>query len=165
MNGMQRRYKILVMGFLVIALIAAQPTQVSADRDDDYDDESLSIEVVRAEYLDYDKDGKEDDIITVFRVITPDDEWEKGEIYISCAVQKPSGDTIGTTFEVYTRDGVEITIVWFNWADEKGDYTLYIKAAADDDDVGPAYMKHVFDPPGGKDVGEPEIAIMNIDEL
>jgi hypothetical protein len=161
----------LILGFLIVALIASLPNQVNAaylyDKDGDYDD-SLSIEVVEAKYLDYDNDGKEDDIITVFQVETPEDEWEeKGKINIACAIQKPSGLSIATQFSIITEDGAEITIVWFNWADEPGDYILYIKAEANsnDDDVGPAYIKHVFDPPGGRDDDYPTIAIMSIIEL
>jgi len=168
-KGMQKRQKIMVIGFLFIALIAALPGQVSADSDFDDDDECISIVVITAEYLDYDNDGYEDDIITIFKVIPPDDDWEKGRIDIDCCVEKPSGKSISAEFSVYTRNGVEITIVWFDWADEPGDYILVIKAEAsdydDDDEVGPGYIAHVFDPPGGSDPGPPVIAIMSIDEL
>ncbi len=168
MKGMQKQYRILVIGFLLVILIAGLPSQVSADSDDD-DDECISIVVITAEYLDYDNDGYEDDIITIFKVITPDDDWEKGRIDIDCCVEKPSGKSISTEFSVYTRNGVEIMIVWFDWADESGDYILIIKAEAsdydDDDEIGPGYIAHVFDPPGGTVPGQPEIAKMYIDEM
>ena len=53
-----------------------------------------------------------------------------------------------------------------NFADELGWYTLYVKAAAvKNDDVGSAYIKHIFDPPGGGDKGIPESEVMSIEEL
>ena len=80
---MQKRQKILVIGFLLVVLLAALPNQVNAEVDsftnyyDDYDnDELIEIEVERADYLDYDNDGYEDDIITQFKIIPPKDEWE-----------------------------------------------------------------------------------------
>jgi hypothetical protein len=159
----------LVIGFLFITFLTILPDLVSAAYlwDGNYEDEYLEINVLRAEYLDYDNDKIEDDIITVFEIIPPEDEWEgKGVLYISCAIEKPSGASITTSFEVKTRDGVEITIVWFNWADEPGDYTLYIKAeGVSDGDSFNGYIEHVFDPPGGRDDDMPHIAIMSIDEL
>jgi hypothetical protein len=160
--------KLLVLAVFISILIVL-PDQVNAKYlwDDDYDDdERLEIVVIEATYLDYDDDGLEDDIITVFQIITPDDEWINGRIDVSCAIQKPSGKTLAFSFDFRTRDGAEITLVWFNFADEPGWYTLYIKAAAvDNDDVGPAYIKHVFDPPGGKDPMPPSIDVIDIKEL
>ena len=167
---MQKRRKILIASFLFITFLAILPDLVSAEYlwNGNYDDdECLEIYVLRAEYLDYDKDGKDDDIITVFEVITPDDEWEgKGVLYISCAIVKPSGASISTTFEARTREGIEITIVWFSWADEPGDYTFYVRAEGiSDGDRFLGYTEHVFDPPGGKDDDMPHIMIMSIYEL
>ncbi len=156
----------MIIGFLFITLIAALPGQVSAESDDD---ECISIVVIKADYLDYDNDGYEDDIITIFKVIPPaNNDWKKGRINIECKVEKPSGDSLSIEFEVYTNNGVEITIVWFDWADESGYYILYIEAGASDDEydwVESADVEHVFDPPGGSDPGPPVIAIMYIDEL
>ncbi len=169
-KGMQKRQKIMVIGFLFIALIAALPGQVSAERDFD-DDECISIVVVTAEYLDYDNDGYEDDIITIFKVIPPDStDWKKGTIEIECSVEKPSGESISVEFSVDTRYGVEITIVWFSWADELGDYILDIEAEVPDDCedydwVESAEVEYIFDPPGGSVPGQPEIEIMSIDEM
>jgi hypothetical protein len=145
--------------------LADSPTPVTLENDDDWD-ESLRIVVDKATYIDYDNDGYEDDILTIFKIITPDDDWESGKIDVSCAVQKPSGGSLAISFSVKTEDGVEITIVWFNFADEAGWYTLYIKAATvKNDDVGPAYIAHKFDPPGGKDNMPPGIDIIDIEEL
>ncbi len=164
---MQKQYRILVIGFLLVVLIAGLPSQVSADSDDD---ERISIIVENANYQDCDNDNHDDDVLTVFRVIPPDDDWDEGILCITCTIEKPSGSSIETNFEVFTEDSVVITIVWFNWADESGDYILRIRVEAnsyddDDDEISPAYIEHVFDPPGGSDPGPPVIAIMSIDEM
>jgi hypothetical protein len=158
----------MIIGFLFIALIAALPGQVSAENDD-YD--SILIQVIRADYLDYDNDGYEDDIITIFKVIPPaSTDWKKGTIEIECSVEKPSGESISAEFSVDTRNGVEITIVWFGWADELGDYILDIEVEVPDDCedydwVESAEVEYIFDPPGGSVPGQPEIEIMSIDEM
>ena len=139
------------------------PTPGIPDGDDW--DERLKIVVVEATYLDYDEDEQEDDILTIFKILTPKDGWKNGKIEVDCAIEKPSGQTLAVSFDVKTLNGVEITIVWFNFVDEAGWYTLHISAeAVKDDNVGPDYIKHKFDPPKG-DPGPPEIAIMSIEEL
>jgi hypothetical protein len=152
-----------------ISILVVLPDQVNAaylwEGDDDWD-ETLEIVVIEATYMDYDNDKQEDDILTIFQIIVPD-EWEKGEIDVSCAVEKPSGMILATSFTVKTKGSVEITIVWINYADEAGWYTLYVKAdvkKANIDDVGPAYIEHEFDPPGW-DKGPPEIELVSIIEL
>lgn len=173
----KRHFKLLVLVVFISMLFVlpdhthalnADITPISSVTltDDDWED-SLRIVVDEATYMDYDEDGDEDDILTVFRIITPDDDWEGGRIEVGCAVVKPSGEALIIHFDFRTRDGAEITIVWFNFADEPGWYTLYIKAAAHngDDDISPAYVKHIFDPPGGGDKGIPEIEIVTIEDL
>ena len=68
---MQKRYIKLLLVAVFISMLVVLPDQVNAQYiwDDDYDDdESLKIVVDEATYLDYDDDGIEDDILTVFRI-------------------------------------------------------------------------------------------------
>ncbi len=167
---MQKLQKIMMIGFLFIVVLAALPNQVNAAYSlVDYDDiGGINIDVLQADYLDYDGDDFEDDIITVFTVIPPTGEWSSnGKIRIECSITKPSGLRLVTELKVITVAGVEITLVWFNWADEPGDYILSIKAevVSNSYDIGSSSIYHIFDPPGGKDDGIPEIAIMSIIEL
>jgi len=174
---MQKRHVKLLILAVFISMLVVLPDQVNAlavdytpvtldKKVDDDREESLRIVVDEATYMDYDEDGSKDDILTIFRIITPDDEWEGGKIEVGCAVVKPSGESLAINFEFKTEEGAEITIVWLNFADEPGWYTLYVKAGATRDvDVGPAYIVHEFDPPGGHDQGPPEIQIISIDRL
>ena len=164
---MQRRHvKLLIIAAFLLMLVIL-PNQVNAKAIDKYDqDESLEIVVIEASYMDYDDDDRDDDILTIFQIIIPEDDWDDDyEIEVSCAVMKPSGETLTFHFDFETKECVEITIVWFNFADEPGWYTLFVKAAADNDNVGPAYIEHEFDPPGGHDNGPPEIELISIKEL
>ena len=176
---MQKRHVKLLLLAVFISILIAFPNQVSAHETsftpatlgDNYWNEQLEIEVVEAIYLDYDDDGQDDDILTVFRILVPED-WESGEIFVWCALEKPSGDSLFFSFDFRTKNGAEITLVWFNSADESGWYTLFIKAEVtqsnlvdNNNKVGPAYIEHVFDPPGGSDKQPPVIAVIAIDEL
>ena len=166
---MQKRHVKLLVIAVFISMLVVLPDQVNAayfwDDGDDWDG-SLEIVVIEATYMDYDDDGNEDDILTVFRILTPDDEWEYGKIEVSCAIAKPSGESLAFQFDLRTGEGAEITLVWYNFADEPGWYTLYIQAEPmRNDDIGPAYIVHDFDPPGDKDIGIPEVAIHSIKEL
>jgi len=176
---MQKRHVKLLLLAVFISILIALPNQVSAHETsftpvtlrDDYWNEQLEIEVVEATYLDYDDDGQDDDILTVFRILVPED-WESGEIYVRCVLEKPSGDSLFINFDFRTKRGAEITLVWFNSADESGWYTLFIEAEVtqsnledNNNRVGPAYIEHEFDPPGGSDKHPPLIAIIAIEEL
>jgi len=173
---MQKRYVKLLFLAVFISILVILPDQANAaylwDGSDDLDgwDDSLRIVVDKATYMDYDNDRLDDDILTIFRIITPEN-WVIGEIDVTCALEKPSGETLVFRFDVKTKNGVEITLVWFNAADEPGWYTLYISAevkkanSLGNGEIGPGLIVHEFDPPGGSDVGPPEIQIMSIREL
>ena len=85
---MQRRIQLLVLAFIFVALLAAMPTEVRADDDD----ERIRVEIEYARYADHDSDGLADDVVIIFTVEPPkeeDDDYSKwdGMTRINCWIE------------------------------------------------------------------------------
>ena len=173
---MQRGVKYLILVVLFASFLAAVPVLASAETDsaslelsyiiadDDYKVKLLVI-IDHAYYDDYDNDGEEDDVITEYRIFVlenhdcnDDYRYERAyHIWAYTTLKLPSGLSYTYYFDFTTVEGVEITQVWIDGAQEEGWYTFSIYADGYDEDVKGDYERIVFDPPGGGLPGPPSI--------
>lgn len=172
--SMVRRFRILGLLLVFIGIIALLPNQVSAY--DDHDNGELLIRIDEATYLDYDEDGFEDDVITIFTVDARDIDFSWfGKIEVNCYLESPSGivyrfdfkDKLSWFYWIWTSNSMYIGrieqygLVWYNSAFEAGWYTFKISVEGlGDDEPSSGYAETEFDPPGGDDPGEPEVGFM-----
>ncbi len=157
---MRKQVKLLIFAVVFISMLAFMPTNVSADDDDDYDG-YLDVDITDAHYCDYDGDGSEDDVVTVFEVdIRKSDDWDGGVFRLQTYLILPSGYGWVYTFYVKAEGDFQITMIWYNCAIESGWYTFYVFAdALGSEAPRSGYDSIVFDPPGGGDPDMPEISI------
>jgi hypothetical protein len=117
-----------------------------------------------AYYTDYDNDGKEDDVVTVFTVIIDDYDGNNGQntVEVSCLLELPSGTEFKFAFEEKTKIGFQATLVWYNTAIEVGWYELRVEASYQ---AYEAFDTITFDPPGKGGSESPVICIAGIEQF
>lgn len=172
--GMVMRFRILGIFLVFIGVIALFPTQVSACTIDE--ENYLLINIDHATYLDYDGDGYEDDVVTIFTINAHDvnNKWN-GMVGIDCYMELPSGIVYHFDFNdklefiywysidnyAYMDRVEQYGLVWYNTACEAGWYTFSVSTYGIGYDApASGYAEIVFDPPGGDDPGEPEVGFM-----
>jgi hypothetical protein len=175
---MVMRFRILGVILVFIGIIALLPNQVSACNESK--DGYLSIHIDEATYLDYDGDGYEDDIITIFTIDARDIDYDwSGKIHVECYLESPSGDIYSFDFKdklnwiywcFFYYDGYyggyigrieQYGLVWFNTVTEAGWYEFSISVQGFGEDApAPDYVETKFDPPDGGDPGLPEVGFM-----
>jgi hypothetical protein len=171
---MVRRFRILGIFLVFIGVIALLPNQVSASGR--HDEGYLSIRIDEATYLDYDDDGLEDDIITIFTIDARniDEDWN-GKVHVECFLESPSGivynfgfkDKLSWFYWSWYNGKTSLGrfeqygLVWYNTAFEPGWYTfrIYVHGLGEDTPSSD-YAETEFDPPGGDDPGLPEVGFM-----
>jgi len=182
-NRMQRCVKYLILVVLFASFLATVPIFPSAETDSaslesSYviagDDNKIKLLVIidRAYYDDFDDDGEEDDVIIEYRIFVLDysdydDDWgyeRTYHIWAYTTLTLPSGLRYTYFFDFATVEGVEITQVWIDGAQEEGWYKFSIYTDGYDDNVKGDYERIVFDPPGGGLPGPPSI-VMKIVQL
>ena len=146
----------MLLAFVFAAFMAFVPADAQAHMRNE-NDARLVVRIDEAYYTDYDGDGKEDDIVTVFRIFIKQEADYCFNVEVECEIETPSGIEFEYEFEIETQYGFAATLVWLNTAIEPGWYKLEVEADAggyveDEDEL-------VFDPPG-KGGGEPPVIDM-----
>lgn len=170
---MKRQLKLLLLAVVLTSFLAFMPMDTDAaavvplpiDTWSD-DDIKLDVIIVDAYYTDFDGDGKEDDIITVFRVVIDNDDDNSflSKVKVDCKITTPSGDSYKFKFDEYTQNGFVATLVWLNTANEPGWYDFGISSSISKEIK--VNDELTFDPPGGGDKGElPAISIDSIEHF
>jgi hypothetical protein len=171
---MRKRWKLLAIALFFVTVLAAMPSDVHAtyvakyDYDEWEDEDSIGVFIEYADYLDYDGDGNEDDIITTFVILPPtDDDFNKwrGIVCVECLIIMPSGNGFYCYFTIDIEDGVRISLAWINCAQESGWYYFEVwgtPLGSNAPDSGGNCCW--FDPPKG-DPAPPAVEIADIEEL
>jgi hypothetical protein len=171
---MAKQFRMLGAFLVFIGVVALLPNQVSACTT--CKENYLSISINHAIYLDYDGDGYEDDVITIFTIHARDIniKWN-GMIGVDCNLKLPSGiiynfhfnDKLGFIYWYSSYNDVNIgrieqyALIWHNAACEAGLYTFSVSAnGIGYDNPASDYAETQFDPPGGTDPGQPEVGFI-----
>jgi hypothetical protein len=161
MKPASRRIFSVVLVLMVLALVTVE---ARADSDQGEDD-SLMVSIESADYLDFDGDGVEDDIIVEYEIEVPNGNWYFSRTDIYCVLELPSGDYFDCLIIVIGKyNSLKITMVWYNTAIESGWYTFSVYAFAYGYHAPePGGDSYVFDPPTPKEPGTPVIDIIEVE--
>jgi len=167
-HNLKKKINIVFLFLIAVYLMSFLPTNVIAYDEDDDDNHYgyLNVDILEAYYTDYDLDGYEDDIITVFQIEVKGLRFEwYGTIKVYTALYPLTQQGTTYIFKQNMCNGFIVTEVWYNGVVEEGwfDFSVYAKAYGDPCPSS-GYDKVIFDPPGG-DPGRPTIDIVEIDQL
>ncbi len=152
---MRRQWKLFLLAVVFVSFIAFMPADTLAAYYDFRDRDALVVIIDEAYYADYDSDGNQDDVVTVFRIMINDIDGNNGQnlVIVSCVLELTSGVEYHFAFEEKTKVGFEATLVWYNTATELGWYDFSVKAVYEGHE---GFDRIAFDPPG-KGGGEPPV--------
>ncbi|NWF95663.1 MAG: hypothetical protein HXY34_05940 [Candidatus Thorarchaeota archaeon] len=140
-RSVRRALVILMATVTLVALLpssaAALPTQPPVD-----------VVVLNANYLDLDRDGMSDDVLSRFSVSVSSSVVFTTS-YLYCFLEKPSGETHLYIIKVIgSYSKITIDLGWFDGANEKGWYWFYVYAEVIDRGYSRwDYDQLNFDPP------------------